>query len=953
MLAYSTKVTIKLYRHQYEEFMMEFYGDYCIIRESMDIDSLLFRMKYMQKHGISIDKKYRAEFYERSNRLRFMLHVYILALTSKYIEDAAKYIGDILLLDMDADQNYVTFKVQFISSDSNYLERINDLYNCEIFNIYPHKYFRFNTDSYNDGVAKAYPELFKTRQQDKIGTGADKDIFVHSMTFQTSERCSLNCSYCYQFNKSESKMTFETAKDFIDHLLDDDYGYINRYNSPAIIIEFIGGEPLLEITLTRKIYEYFLDRCYEFDHPWFTMHRLSICSNGMQYFDEEVQEFFKDYSSQISFNISIDGNKKLHDSCRVQPNGEGSYDIDMMALHHYNKHFATERNSKMTLAPSNISYLYESVMDFIKHGMTIININCVFEEGWKPEHANIEYEQLKMLADYILANDLEHTYIAIFRDRQEDKMPIEQDGSFCFKAGTQVLTSNGNKNIEDLRIGDKVYTASGNVHRVAKLHHHLSDDNVIVKVSGAFPVYCTSDHKFFAKKFLYTGWKGVKHYSEPGFYSMSELKKGDRIALPILDISKNKPNFITKELAYCIGLYLADGYLDAYHNYNSAIITPGYDVDKKYYNALIAAGLSVYPFKNETTMVYRIGRDKSEVNELFVKICMMCGHRAANKHFPEIIFRSTKEIIAECIRGYVEKDGYQVPIDNSQHGGTIKVNTVSAKMANDLLILLRAIGEYPTCYFYKREGFMYIEGRKVHINDRYEVYYNPIRPNGNRLFKHDDTYGIYWAQIRSIEKDAEAYEVFCPTISPINEDDPEEHTFIANTLAVLNCGGNGSMLALRPNGEFYPCLRYMPSSVGSDRDSMCIGTVQDGMDSRENGSEVLRKLDRITRRGQNTDICFECPLSNVCASCLALGHTVFNNPNKRTTFTCIMVIAESLSNVYYWNNMIVKHPDWDIHPRRLVVPDEWALLVIDQDELDLLKNLELLAMVTYMENHKK
>lgn len=597
MLAYSTKVTIKLYRHQYEEFMMEFYGDYCITRESMDIDALLFRMKYMQKHGIQIDDKYRAEFYERSNRLRSMLHVYILTLTSKYIEDAEKYIGDILLLDMDADQNYVTFKVQFISSDSKYLEHINDLYNCEIFNIYPHKYFRFNTDSYNDGVAKAYPELFKTRQQDKIGTGADKDIFVHSMTFQTSERCSLNCSYCYQFNKSESKMTFETAKDFIDHLLNDDYGYINRYNSPAIIIEFIGGEPLLEITLTRKIYEYFLDRCYELDHPWFTMHRLSICSNGMQYFDEEVQEFFKEYSSQISFNISIDGNKKLHDSCRVQPNGEGSYDIDMMALHHYNKHFATERNSKMTLAPSNISYLYESVMDFIKHGMTIININCVFEEGWKPEHAKIEYEQLKMLADYILTNDLEYTYIAIFRDRQEDRMPIEQDGAFC--------------------------------------------------------------------------------------------------------------------------------------------------------------------------------------------------------------------------------------------------------------------------------------------------------------------------------------------------------------------GGQGSMLALRPNGEFYPCLRYMPSSVGSNRDSMCIGTVQDGMDSRENGSEVLRRLDRITRRGQNTDICFECPLSNVCASCLALGHTVFNNPNKRTTFTCIMVIAESLSNVYYWNNMIVKHPDWDIHPRRLVVPDEWALLIIDQDELDLLKNLELLAMVTYMENHKK
>ena len=71
--------------------------------------------------------------------------------------------------------------------------------------------------------------------------------------------------------------------------------YINKFNSPAIIIEFIGGEPLLEIKLTRQIYEYFLKRCYELNHPWFKLHRVSICSNGLQYFDQDVQDFFKDY----------------------------------------------------------------------------------------------------------------------------------------------------------------------------------------------------------------------------------------------------------------------------------------------------------------------------------------------------------------------------------------------------------------------------------------------------------------------------------------------------------------------------------------------------------------------------------------------------------------------------------------------------------------------------------
>ena len=29
-----------------------------------------------------------------------------------------------------------------------------------------------------------------------IGVGKDNDVFVHSFTFQTSEDCSLNCTYC-------------------------------------------------------------------------------------------------------------------------------------------------------------------------------------------------------------------------------------------------------------------------------------------------------------------------------------------------------------------------------------------------------------------------------------------------------------------------------------------------------------------------------------------------------------------------------------------------------------------------------------------------------------------------------------------------------------------------------------------------------------------------------------
>lgn len=909
MLTHKLEKNVILYKNQFEKFALDIFGDHRLDRYSLELDGILFRIKYMYKHNkdTSNIESLRNDFTNKTIQIRNAFSEFTFNLITQIIgiNDPFKLddIVDVLAQDVEMDPTYVKFKMIVISSNKNFLNYIDNSFEDEnVWDIFPNEYFRFYTDSYNDGISKAFPELFENRQQTEIGTGDDHDVFVHNFTFQTSERCSLNCftagtkilmadltekniedikfgdevlgfaefktqheysmfskttvtsplvareakvykltcekakslivtaehpmltwdhkwkqikdlkpgdvlsrvkvvkendkknngvisvlsrvlsieelhepqmvynfetfkhtyiannikthncTYCfsgdtlitmadgsekaikdikngdivmackenitniddndefynlnnfaptkvthvfqheantigvtwkdidesfrvtkdhpflspdrewksiddiinsnnpsdgfvfcnpsskyvtsvntnelefdyneeymtvynleteahtyiaerlvvhncYQFNKSNMRMDFETAKEFIDNLLADKYGYINRYNSPAIIIEFIGGEPLLEINLTRKIYEYFLEQCYELNHPWFTLHRISICSNGLQYFDDEVQSFFKDYASQISFNISIDGNKELHDSCRIQPNGEGSYDICIAALDHYNKHYSKERNSKMTLAPENISYLYDSVINFINNGMSSINLNCVFEEGWNQKTANIEYYQLKKLTDYIIDNNLEHIYLSIFNEHQEDKYDKSYDGS--------------------------------------------------------------------------------------------------------------------------------------------------------------------------------------------------------------------------------------------------------------------------------------------------------------------------------------------------------------------NCGGDGAMLALRPNGQFYPCIRYMPTSVGNNVKDLCLGDVKTGMIGRDQGSEVLKLLDKITRRGQNNDICYECPLSNDCASCLALGHTVFGDPNKRTTFTCIQMIAEHLANVYYWNRIIIKHPEWDLYVRKNVCPDEWSILVIDKKELEELKLLECSAMIKRIEYKNK
>ena len=586
MLTNMLETDVTLYKAQFDQYMMAKYHNHIVDRLSLDLDGLKFRMGYMAKHNLDLDQipLLKQQFIETSKQLRDIFSGFLYDFLTEYIgfPEECDYtdILDFYSTDMDLNQDTVTFQFSLLSDSMEYLEYVDQRVHAQkIFNMYPNQFFRFSTDSYNDAIAKAYPELFENRHTE-IGKGADGDVFVHNFTFQTTESCSLQCTYCmpagariamadgsmlpiedvyegmevlgteegnpttlrpstvvhrfertaqelyrishpalhsgslyltgehpvwvqdrgwveakdiqsgdallivlnndvnsfqyiqnyvierlpfeeipvynlettshtyiancmvthncYQFNKSPMNMKFETAKEFIDKLLNDEYGYINRYNSPAIIIEFIGGEPLLQINLTRKIYEYFLMRCYELQHPWFTMHRLSICSNGLQYFDPNVQAFFRDYSHQISFNISIDGNKALHDACRIQPTGEGSYDVAMTALNHYNRTYSKERNSKMTLAPANISYLFDSVVDFIQHGMTNINLNCVFEEGWTVETAKVEYEQLKELADYLIDNDLEHLYVAIFRETPEGPMDKYSDGNHCGGLGSML-----------------------------------------------------------------------------------------------------------------------------------------------------------------------------------------------------------------------------------------------------------------------------------------------------------------------------------------------------------------------------------------------------------------------------------------------------------------------------------------------------------------------------------
>ena len=282
--------------------------------------------------------------------------------------------------------------------------------------------------------------MIKFRENEEYGDSLNRyfyegnNKFTRNITFQITDDCNLCCSYCYQHNKGHHKMPFEVAKKLIDGILTNDKSinnYVKSENAIGIVLEFIGGEPFLEVDLIDKIIDYFIEKCIILHHPWIDRFRVSICSNGVLYFTPKVQEFIKKHQTHLSFTISIDGNKTLHDACRVFPDGSGSYDLAIKAAKHYRKYYDAILSSKMTLSPDNINFVFPALVNLWENDYNFIYCNCIYEKGWTIEHAKTLYCELKKVADYLLNNHLERIKGTSILNLDLSQQKNISDKNFC------------------------------------------------------------------------------------------------------------------------------------------------------------------------------------------------------------------------------------------------------------------------------------------------------------------------------------------------------------------------------------------------------------------------------------------------------------------------------------------------------------------------------------------
>ena len=248
----------------------------------------------------------------------------------------------------------------------------------------------------------------KTKQTGKIWKhGKAKNI-----TFIVTKDCQLACKYCYLVGKNEKeRMSWPIAKSAIDYVL----SHPEIFNEDAVIWDFIGGEPFLEIDLIDKICDYIKIEMFRLSHQWFDSYRLNFSTNGINYDSRPVQQFIEKNHEHLSIGITIDGTKQKHDLNRIWKGtvDHGSYNDVARNIPLWLSQFPNG-GTKVTISSADIPYIKESVLHLYSLGIHEVNINVVFENVWREGDDKLFEKELLRLADSIIDDALYENFRCSF-----------------------------------------------------------------------------------------------------------------------------------------------------------------------------------------------------------------------------------------------------------------------------------------------------------------------------------------------------------------------------------------------------------------------------------------------------------------------------------------------------------------------------------------------------------
>lgn len=207
---------------------------------------------------------------------------------------------------------------------------------------------------------------------------------------KTVERCNINCTYCYFFNKNDqsykkhppliSESTLLQVADFI-------LTGCEKFKIKKLVICFHGGEPLMQ---KKEQFEKFC------------LHIVNNLNNGLKVsfilqtngllISNDWLNILEKYNVNIS--ISLDGPKLINDKYRIDHTGRGTFDriikkIDILRNHQFYK-----LKGFSILSVINALFEADKIYNFFFNELNLRNVDFLIPDNIHGEETNFRKDQL-------------------------------------------------------------------------------------------------------------------------------------------------------------------------------------------------------------------------------------------------------------------------------------------------------------------------------------------------------------------------------------------------------------------------------------------------------------------------------------------------------------------------------------------------------------------------------
>lgn len=163
---------------------------------------------------------------------------------------------------------------------------------------------------------------------------------ISMFTIEITQQCNLRCTYCcfsgnYRDRRehNENKITFETLSHVADFIIEH-----HDESASEITVCFYGGEALL----AKREIRWLIDRL---DITIGDKVEYSLSTNGLILFEKVIDWICK--HPKFFVNVTIDGNKAMHDKNRKTIKGFGSYDAIIRNLSIFRNKYPVEYKKRV------------------------------------------------------------------------------------------------------------------------------------------------------------------------------------------------------------------------------------------------------------------------------------------------------------------------------------------------------------------------------------------------------------------------------------------------------------------------------------------------------------------------------------------------------------------------------------------------------------------------------